>query len=201
MEQLFKAVHKLLLINLIKHTTVYIVAHHWHNLTAVPKVPTLTLQNNHGSTKQSWLWQQQLLFLLHKRVFKYVHIVFLNIPEAYMRTILVLSHNKCMTWWNVLESSITCESRWRFRIYSALPWLEGGNEFTWHNRGIKKCREDLEKLYVHFNFLSPFRWFFCSLSYQSFFMKVTMNGKSAWLRGWGNTEKRWGTSVQNRPCK
>ena len=116
-----------------------------------------------------------------------------------MRTILVLSHNKCMTWWNVLESSITCESRWRFRLYSALPWLEGGNEFTWHNRGIKKCREDLEKLYVHFKFLSPFRWFFCSLSYQSFFMKVIMNGKSAWLRGWGNTEKRWGTSVQNRP--
>ena len=39
MEQLYKAVNNLLLINLIKHTTVYIVAHHWHNLTAVPKVP------------------------------------------------------------------------------------------------------------------------------------------------------------------
>ena len=97
--------------------------------------------------------------------------MFLNIPEAYMRTILVLSHNKCMTWWNVLESSITCESRWRFRLYSALPWLEGGNEFTWHNRGIKKCREDLGKLYVHFNFLSPSRWLFVlsvtSLFYES----------------------------------
>ena len=124
--------------------------------------------------------------------------MFWNIPEAYMRTILVLSHNKCMTWWNVLESSITCESRWRFRLYSALPWLDGGNEFTWHNRGIKKCREDLGKLYVHFNFLSPFRWLFFS-QLPVFFMKVTMNGKSAWLRGWGNTEKRWGTSVQNRP--
>ena len=97
--------------------------------------------------------------------------MFWNIPEAYMRTILVLSHNKCMTWWNVLESSITCESRWRFRLYSALPWLDGGNEFTWHNRGIKKCREDLGKLYVHFNFLSPFRWLFVlsvtSLFYES----------------------------------
>ena len=76
-----------------------------------------------------------------------------------------------MTWWNVLESSITCESRWRFRLYSALPWLDGGNEFTWHNRGIKKCREDLGKLYVHFNFLSPFRWLFVlsvtSLFYES----------------------------------
>ena len=97
--------------------------------------------------------------------------MFWNIPEAYMRTILVLSHNKCMTWWNVLESSITCESRWRFRLYSALPWLEGGNKFTWHNRRIKKCREDLGKLYVHFNFLSPFRWLFVlsvtSLFYES----------------------------------
>ena len=87
-----------------------------------------------------------------------------------------------MTWWNVLESSITCESRWRFRLYSALPWPDGGNEFTWHNRGIKKCREDLGKLYVHFNFLSPFRWLFV-LSVTSLFL---------WKWQWMGSQPGWG---------
>ena len=59
-----------------------------------------------------------------------------------------------MNWWNVLESSITCESGWRFRLNSALPWPDGGNEFTWHNRSIKAFNfQDFGKFSVHFNFL------------------------------------------------
>ena len=39
MERLLKTVQYLSLISLIKPTTVYILAHHWHNLTALSKVP------------------------------------------------------------------------------------------------------------------------------------------------------------------
>ena len=94
-----------------------------------------------------------------------------------------------MTWWNVLESSITCESGWRFRLNSALPWPDGGNEFTWHNRSIKAFNfQDFGKFSVHFNFLSPFRRLFV-LSVTSFFLwKWPWMGRSAWLRGWGKTE-------------
>ena len=37
-ERILKAVQYLYLINLIKPNTVYILAHHWHNLTVVSKV-------------------------------------------------------------------------------------------------------------------------------------------------------------------
>ena len=47
--------------------------------------------------KQSSLRQQQQLLLLNKRVFIYIHKVFWNIPEAYIRTILVVLHNKYVT--------------------------------------------------------------------------------------------------------
>ena len=90
-----------------------------------------------------------------------------------------------MNWWNVLESSITCESGWRFRLNSALPWPGGGNEFTWHNRNIKKCREDLGKLYVHFNFLSPFRRLFV-LSVTSLFYESDHEWEDQ--PGWGDEE-------------
>ena len=90
-----------------------------------------------------------------------------------------------MKWWNVLESSITCESGWRFRLNSALPWPGGGNEFTWHNRNIKKCREDLGKLYVHFNFLSPFRRLFV-LSVTSLFYESDHEWEDQ--PGWGDEE-------------
>ena len=90
-----------------------------------------------------------------------------------------------MNRWNVLESSITCESGWRFRLNSALPWPGGGNEFTWHNRSIKKCREDLGKLYVHFNFLSPFRRLFV-LSVTSFFYESDHQWEDQ--PGWGDEE-------------
>ena len=51
-----------------------------------------------------------------------------------------------------------------------------GNEFTWHSRGLEKCREDSGKLYNHFNSFIASKVTFCSLSCQ-FFMKVTMRGK------------------------
>ena len=111
--------------------------------------------------------------------------MFWNIPEAYMRTILVLSHNKCMTWWNVLESSITRESRWRFRLYSALPWPDEGNEFNGTIEALKNEEKTLENcmsISIFYRHLGDF--LFSQLPV--FFMKVTMNGKSAWLRGWGN---------------
>ena len=38
-ERILKAVQYLSLINLIKPAKVYVLAHHWHNLTAVSKVP------------------------------------------------------------------------------------------------------------------------------------------------------------------
>ena len=38
--------------------------------------------------------------------------MFWNIPEAYIRTILVVLHSKCVTWWNVLDSFIACKSAW-----------------------------------------------------------------------------------------
>ena len=38
-KRLLEAVQYLSLINLTKHTTVYILANHWQNLTAVSKVP------------------------------------------------------------------------------------------------------------------------------------------------------------------
>ena len=112
--------------------------------------------------------------------------MFWNIPEVYMRTILVVLHNKCMNWWNVLESSITCESGWRFRLNSALPWPDGGNEFTWHNRSIKAFNfQDFGKFCVHFNFLSPFRRLFV-LSVTSFFYESDHEWEDQ--PGWGDEE-------------
>ena len=91
-----------------------------------------------------------------------------------------------MTWWNVLESSITCESGWRFRLNSALPWPDGGNEFTWHNRSIKAFNfQDFGKFCVHFNFLSPFRRLFV-LSVTSFFYESDHEWEDQ--PGWGDEE-------------
>ena len=91
-----------------------------------------------------------------------------------------------MNWWNVLESSITCESGWRFRLNSALPWPDGGNEFTWHNRSIKAFNfQDFGKFCVHFNFLSPFRRLFV-LSVTSFFYESDHEWEDQ--PGWGDEE-------------
>ena len=106
-------------------------------------------------------------------------------------------------WWCDSQSSKkhTCHKKgpWRFRLFSAFPWPDRGDEFMWHNRGVEKCRED-KILYIHFNFCISSKVTFCPLSYKVLW-KWQWVGRSAWLKQWWNTEKWWGTSVQNRPCK
>ena len=90
-------------INLIKPNTftVYILDHHRRNLTAVSKVP--------WNEQSSAVTLSRYSFQLHKWVFMYLHKVFWN---AYTRTILVELHNKYVTRWNVLESSLVCKPAW-----------------------------------------------------------------------------------------
>ena len=59
------------------------------------------------------LWQKQLpvsYYYISESL--YIQKVFWNIPEAYIRTVLVVLCKKCPTWWNVSESSMVSKSAW-----------------------------------------------------------------------------------------
>lgn len=97
--------------NLIKPTIVYNPAYYWCNFTATSKVPwnkrpsAITLsrysfQNSHRSDKVATTYYY--ISGLHK--------VSWYIPEAYLRTMLVVLHNKWVTWWNVLDKHIIISS-------------------------------------------------------------------------------------------
>ena len=101
-ERLLNVVQYLSLINLIKPSKFYIPAHHRHNLSEV-------LRNKRPSAViLSWYNFQNIRRSIHKMLW--------NIPEAYITTILVLLHNKCVTKWNVVESFTVCKSAWLSRL-------------------------------------------------------------------------------------
>ena len=55
---------------------------------------------------------------------------------------------------------VTKKGPWRFRLFSTFPWLDRGDEFMCHNRGVEKCREDKKIVQPFQFFLFPVKWLF-----------------------------------------